>query len=262
MIKKVVDKKEHFYYQVPKSFVVNDYREADNSVSNNLLLVYCAIDKWKNTKNQYRGTLLGLVKDCGIPLASDRNLSHMVKKIIITMEFMEDNKMFSVIEGDYRNVTEMFVLQVNILNFTNKKSYVLLDDIYLDYILNLKCSIKKSNLLQILLYVLSPKIEHKIVNKETGEIIKVYFQVFSESTHHIAKKLGISDGTIKKALSFLSDVKSENGKPLIVRQHKGYVKNGKYHKFPNIYTENSLGWEKRIMAEFKYYDKQVEKRLD
>ena len=261
MIRKIINNQERFFYKVPKEYVLCDYKDKKANISNLFLMVYCALDKWKNCQNLYRGSLSRLAFDCGIFKPLTKRTNYMAQKIITIMDYMQENNIFTIIEGDYHNLDDDFILQINEKEFEDKRSYVLLEDRLFDYILTCNSLIKKSNLLQVLLYVLSPRIECKTVDKDTGEITRIYFQVFSESVHNIAKRLGLSDNTIKGSLAVLSDKYATNGKPLIVRQHKGYVKNGTYHRFPCIYTENSIGWESRIKAELSYYDRLVEKRL-
>ena len=132
--------------------------------------------------------------------------------------------------------------------------------------MNSKSSIKKGNLLQILLYALSPIVENKKVDRETGEITTTYHHVYSESNRQTANKIGISDKTINHALSVLSGLEND-GKPLIFYANDSLFINGKHITFPDIYVENVTGWQESLNVELKYYENRIKlikegKRID
>lgn len=257
--------KYFMYVCVPRRFVTCDLKTIDEKLTSTFFVVYCTIDRWRtwNKDNSYYKTsVLNIMEDMGKPyqINSRKPISRVSNEIIYALEFMEENNMITLKRGDYHDVWSQFIIKVN-KGFVDKKS-VKLNIKYLDYILNSDTTIKKGNLLHVLLYALSTYMRSKYCDKETGELKQAIIQVYAESNKQTESKIGISDKTIANALKFLSG-KAEEQKPLVVYCVIPYFHNEIYgfKSIPNIYTENRDGWKERINCEYNYFLKIREKDM-
>ena len=248
------------YFGVPREYVLNNIKNLDEELDDFFFVVYCAIDKWRNIAWRYRGTLLSLLEDCGQIIDKKKKMPTSVKKVITILDYMCKKDMIKVISGNYRVCDQEFILEIIESNYVSKDNFISLNASYFDFVINSKSSIKKGTLLHILLYCLSPYVKGRKVDKETGEIIENWYQVFSEPVSKISKNLGISKNTVSMALNVLSDSDEHSSKPLIMREHSDYMLGiGKNCSCPRIYTTNEYGWEERIQVEWDYYDKKIAK---
>lgn len=261
MFCKLENEQVNWYYGIPRWMVVNNLSEIDKRLNSNFLLVYCYLDRWRNVRYELSSSILKMLHDLGSDYkgTSKKNFPALGRDIINSFSFLEENNIIKVIKGDYKKVNEEFIISINKDCFLSNDNYVVMNSNYLDFIMSSKSSIKKGNLLQVLLYTLSTHIETLDYNQETSETWVHWYQVFSQSNKKTAQAIGISDKTVEKALGVLSSTTPSDNKPLIVY----YVapictKRGNVVKFPNIYTENSEGWEKRIKKEINYYKGKID----
>ena len=259
MFCKLENEQVNWYFGIPRWMVVSNLSEI--GLNSNFLLVYCYLDRWRNIKYEFSSSVLKILHDLGSDYKGNnkKNFPALGRDILNSLSFMEEKDMIKVVKGDYKKANEEFIITINKDNFLSNDNYVVMNSNYLDFIMSSKSSIKKGNLLQVLLYSLSTHIETLNYNQETSETWVHWYQVFSQSNKKTAQAIGISDKTVEKALGVLSSTTPSDNKPLIVY----YVapictKKGNVVKFPNIYTENSEGWEKRIKKEINYYKGKID----
>lgn len=254
MFSRIVNNESRFYVSVPRKYVMNDL--SIYNLSPYFLVVYCLIDRWRDSLNYYKSSVLNILEDIGKPFDYEKRkvVSSVSNEIVSVLEYMENANLIRLIKGDYHNIYAQFIIEINLEKFIDKDSYIALDIRHLDFVLDSKSSIKKGNLLQVLLYSLSTSICKKDVDKETGEIIQKYYQVYSESNKKTGKLIGISDKTVNGALAVLSG-QEKDMKPLIVYSIGKIFVDNRPQTIPNIYVENKYGWKECVLAEIEYYNK-------
>jgi hypothetical protein len=250
---------------VPKKYVTTNIKIYDSKLTSTFFLVYCIIDRWRTFQpisnscyaSYYKVSVLNILEDIGQPYDCDKHrLPAITDEIIHVFEFLENEGMIKLVKGDYHNPYKQFIIYVE--DTFISKDFVSLPVKALDFVLESKSTIKKGNLLYVLLYALSPIVREKTINPVTCDIEYIYHQVYSESNKQTSKKIGLSDKTIGNCLSILSGQEQDN-KPLIVHKTSGYF-NSHLGGIPDIYTSNSVGWEKRIRYELKYYENKRNKK--
>lgn len=260
MFSKIVNDEVHWYFGIPRWMIVNNLSLIDKRLNSNSLLVYCYLDRWRNLKYEFQGSVLSILNDISNNYTKKikKNFPALGNDILNTLSYFEENNFIKVIKGDYRIVDSQFVLEINEDKFIDKINYIALDIKHYDYISNCKSTIKKGNLLLVLVFALHTFICIKEIDTVTGELVEKWYQVFSQSNKKTAKEIGLSEKTIRSALGVLADFETTTNKPLIVRsptpiltEHNNVV------SFPNIYTENTIGWEKRIEKEMIYYERKA-----
>ena len=239
------------YICVPRKYVRAKIKEIDPRLSENFFLLYCVIDKWRTDYKQisyYKTSILNLLEDIGktYDVQKKKPLTRTAADIVRNLEYMESEGLIRLIKGDYHNPWLQFEIEVIKDKFMDS-SYVLLNDSYFDYIMEYKSSMNKGYLMHVLLYSLSCYFYNNIYNNSA------FVQVYAESNWQTAQKIGISDKTIGLCLKILSD-ESMNNRPLIVYSPSPVINidTQKCKKFPNIYTENTLGYEERIQLEYNF----------
>ena len=249
-----IDEKNRLVICVPKKFLVTKLDIWDKNLTSMFFFTYCEIDKWRTfqyEKSMFRNSIIGLLDAYGKPFNFKTGvLSKYGEHIIHSLEFMEKEEMIKLVKGDYHNPLRQFVIEINKDNFLSG-NYVRMPVCYYDFILESNASLKKENLLHVLLYTLVPVIKKTTTNPQTYEVETIYYQVYSESNKQTADKIGISEKTINKCLSVLSGRECDR-KPLVF--HRPNWAYDKFHGMPNIYTENTDGWQQRIRAELEYYE--------
>lgn len=251
MFYKNVDGKMVGYVCVPRKYVRAKIKEVDPRLSENFFLLYCIIDKWRTDYKQisyYKTTILNLLEDIGktFDVQKKKPLTRTATDIMRNLEYMESEGLIRLIRGDYHNPWLQFEIEVIKGKFTDA-SYVPLNDAYIKYIMEYPSSVNKGYLLHVLLYSLSCYFYNNIYDRNE------FVQVYAESNWQTAQKIGISDKTIGLCLKILSD-ESMNNRPLVMYSPNPIVDKNtqKCKKFPNIYTENTPGYEERIQLEYNY----------
>ncbi len=263
MFSKEINNEHHVAIGVPRKFISGNLKEM--GLDPTFLIVYCSIDRWHmydGCSSYYKSSVLNICEDVGkhYPINCKKPFPKIASQIENSLRYMENTGMITLQKGKFENYDEQFVVKINPDNFYSD-DYIAIDIRHLDFILNSKSTIKKENILLVLLYCLSKYTYMVSFDKTTGETKYVFHQVYSESNKKTSEKIGLSDKTIASVLKVLAGSK-DSEKPLIVHSGLYYSIDGMPRSYPDIYTENSLGWEDRIRAELDYYKNRQKESKD
>lgn len=251
-------RKNEYQMYVPRQFVRNDF-EMEAELKRGILISFCYIRRFSSPDGIFSGRLYDIMDDLGLHYDSTKTskLPKRINTFIEGLDFLINTGYIKILRGDYRNLNERFILQINYIDC--KKGFILLNYANFDYILKIKKRLDKAGLLETLLFVCS------CYNYIDYGYSKNSFTVCSYSLDTMAKFMNVTRTTIYNYLTNLSvneGYEGDNDAPLIKSKKWHIVIGERIIRFPNIYVENVEGATDKIEFQKKYIKKKFDDKID
>lgn len=225
-------KDDDFFMPIPRFLICDEIKYSQNRAG--ILFAYCWIGRFGSFDGLFEGKMIDICQKMGLHYDESKTkvIPKQLKNFIKGMDYLIDLDLLKLEKGDYHDIFSSFSVSLTQKKFVKFTPFRIK---YFDFILEIKKRTNKSNLLYMLLFILSCYSTRYINNKKQNDCVCSY------SLAYISQKTGISEISVHNYLSQLSSKinKEESNTPLLRSERWCLKFNEKIVCFPVIYVENT-----------------------